>query len=339
MSFDFVVPALVGLLPVGSFLAALLYLDSYKLVKLNAVIGIVVCGAVVAGACYLVNAWAMSVLGIDLIPFSRYVSPIIEEALKGLVIVGLIRAHRIGFLVDAAIFGFAVGTGFALVENIYFLELVGDAGIGTWIVRGFGTAIMHGGATAIFAVMGLALLEQTPGAGMRMRALLPGLGVAIVLHSAYNHLLMSPRVATLTTLFAVPLLLHAVFQRSEKAVGEWLGQGFDADTEMLELINSGRLSDSPVGQYLHTMKKKFRGPVVADLLCYLRLYTELALRAKGILMMRESGFEVPVDEATRAKFAELSYLETSIGRTGLLAIQPMCHMSHKDLWQLYMLGK
>ena len=74
---------------------------------------------------------------------------------------------------------------------------------------------------------------------------------------------------------------------------------------MLELINSGRLSDSPVGQYLHTLKDRFRGPVVADLLCYLRLYTELALRAKGILMMRENGFEVPVDEATRAKFAEL----------------------------------
>jgi protease PrsW len=339
MSLDFVVPALVGLLPVGSFLAALLYLDSYKLVKLNVVVAIVVCGAIVAGACYIVNAWALGLLRIDLIPFSRYVSPIIEETLKGLVIVGLIRAHRIGFLVDAAILGFAVGTGFALVENLYYLEIVRDAGIGTWIVRGFGTAIMHGGATAIFAVMGLALLEQTPGAHMRLRALLPGLGVAIVLHSAYNHLLTSPRLATLTTLFAVPLLLYVVFQRSEKAIGDWLGQGFDADTEMLELINSGRLSDSPVGQYLHTMKKKFRGPVVADLLCYLRLYTELALRAKGILMMRESGFEAPVDEATRAKFAELSYLETSIGRTGLLAIQPMCHMSHKDLWQLYMLGK
>ena len=137
----------------------------------------------------------------------------------------------------------------------------------------------------------------------------------------------------------LPPLLYLAFQRSEKAVGAWLGQGFDADTEMLELINSGRLSDSPVGQYLHTLKDKFHGPVVADLLCYLRLYTELALRAKGILMMRESGFEVPVDEATREKFAEMGYLETSIGRTGLLAIQPMLHMSHKDLWQLYMLGK
>jgi len=39
--------------------------------------------------------------------------------------------------------------------------------------------------------------------------------------------------------------------------------------------------------------------VVADLLCYLRLHTELALRAKGILMMRESGFEATIDEATQ----------------------------------------
>ena len=204
-------------------------------------------------------------------------------------------------------------------------------------MRGFGTAIMHGGATAIFAVMGLALLEQTPDA-QRCARCCPVSASPSCCTRRFNHLLTSPRVATLTILVAVPLLLYAVFQRSEKAVGEWLGQGFDADAEMLELINSGRLSDSPVGQYLHTMKAKFRGPVVADLLCYLRLYTELALRAKGILMMRENGFEVPVDEATQAKFAELAYLETSIGRTGLLAIQPMCHMSHKDLWQLYMLG-
>ena len=71
----------------------------------------------------------------------------------------------------------------------------------------------------------------------------------------------------------------------------------------------------------------------------LRLYTELALRAKGVLMMRESGFDVPVDEATREKFAELRYLEKSVGSTGRLALAPMLHMSHKDLWQLYMLGK
>lgn len=330
-------PAIVGLLPVATFLATLLYLDSYKLVRMRSVLAVVAAGALVAVACYFSNAAVMNLLHLEFTSYSRYVAPVVEELLKAAVIVWLIHANRIGFLVDAAIFGFAVGTGFALVENVYFLEIAKDSGIGTWIVRGFGTAIMHGGATAIFAVMGTAMLEAAAGDKLRIRALIPGLGAAIVLHSAYNHMLTSPRLATLTALLSVPIALYVVFERSDKAVGEWLGKGFDADTEMLELINSGRLSDSPVGRYLHTMKDKFRGPVVADLLCYLRLYTELALRAKGILMMRENGFEVPVDEPTQAKFAELSYLASSIGRTGLLAIHPMCHMNRKDLWQLYML--
>jgi protease PrsW len=337
MTFDLIVPALTGLLPVTAFLCALLYLDSYKLVSLRAVVIIVICGAIVAGICYQVNALVLGLTRLDLLHFSRYVAPFIEETLKGLVIVALIRTHRVGFLVDAAIFGFAVGTGFALVENLYYLRLVPDAGMATWIVRGFGTAVMHGGATAIFAVMGLALLERAKHS--QLLDLLPGLALAVVIHSGYNHLSHEPRLATLATLIVLPPLFYFVFERSEAAVGGWLGKGFDADTEMLELINSGRLSDSPVGQYLHTMKDKFHGPVVADLLCYLRIYTELALHAKGILMMRENGFDVAVDDATKANFTEMSYLEASIGKTGLLAIQPMCHMSHKDLWQLYMLGK
>jgi hypothetical protein len=196
---------------------------------------------------------------------------------------------------------------------------------------------MHGGATAIFAVMGLAMLERSRRADLA--GFLPGFGVAVVLHSAFNHLLAKPMLATLAILMVLPLLFHVVFHRSEKSIGDWLGKGFDGDAQMLQLLSSGGLADSPLGQYLHTLKDRFHGPVVADLICYLRLYTELALRAKGILMMRENGFEVPVDEATRAKFAEMRYLESSIGRTGLLAIQPMLHMSHKDLWQLYMLGK
>jgi RsiW-degrading membrane proteinase PrsW (M82 family) len=335
MTVHVLVPALVGLLPVLSFLGTLLYLDSYKLVKLRDVVAVVVCGALIAGASYALNARVLDLVEVDFHIFSRYIAPITEELLKGVLIVALIRAHRIGFLVDAAILGFAVGTGFAVVENLYYLHLFPNAGMGTWLLRGFGTAIMHGGATAVFALMGLAQHERSERA--RLRAFVPGLAVAAVLHSAFNHFFLSPLIGTLGIVVVLPPLFYAIFERSERAMGDWLGKGFDADTEMLALINSGRLSDSPSGRYLHALKDKFKGPVVADLLCYLRLHTELALRAKGILMMREGGFEVPVDEATREKFAELRYLERSIGRTGRLAIQPMLHMSHKDLWQLYML--
>ncbi|MEP7069038.1 MAG: PrsW family glutamic-type intramembrane protease [Usitatibacter sp.] len=330
-------PLLAGLAPVLSFLGVLLYLDSYKLVKLRMVVAMLAYGALVAGATYAMNGAILTRYPIDFATFTRYVAPFVEELFKGLAIVFLIRANRIGFLVDAAIFGFAIGTGFAAMENLVYLEQAPTAGMGTWIARGFGTAIMHGGATAIVAVMGLAMVERR-GRGTP-DAFLPGFAIAVVLHSAFNHFFLSPFLSTLGIVVVMPPLLLFVFERSEQSIGAWLGKGFDADAEMLELINSGRFPDSPVGRYLHSLKDRFKGAVVADLLCYLRLYTELALRAKGILLMRENGFEVPVDDATREKFAEMRYLEGSIGRTGIIALQPMLHMSHKDLWQLYMLGK
>jgi len=317
------------------FLAALLYLDSYKLVSLRLVVAVIGCGVVAAALCYGVNAGLLRITALDRETYTRYVSPIVEELAKALIIVVLVRAHRIGFLVDAAILGFAAGTGFAIVENLYYQYLMPNAGVGIWVVRGLGTAIMHGATTAVFAMMGLTMLEQR-GRSLAV-AFAPGFALAIVLHSAFNHLVAFPRVATLVTLVALPPLMFAVFQRSERAVADWLGRGFDADAKMLESINSGSFPESPAGRYLTSLGKRFRGPVVADLLCYLRLYTELALRAKGILMMRESGFEVGIDDDTRARFTEMRYLEKAIGRTGFMAIHPLLHMSRRDLWQLYML--
>jgi hypothetical protein len=246
------------------------------------------------------------------------------------------RNNRIGFLVDAAIYGFAVGAGFAIFENLYYMTILPDLKLGTWIVRGFGTAIMHGGATAIFAVITHTLLEQYPTRGWL--ALLPGLFIAAIMHSVFNHFFLAPIVNTALVLGVLPLLFVVVFDRSDRTLSDWLGAGFDADTELLELINSGDFSASKVGMYLQSLKEKFEGPIVADLLCYLRLHTELSIRAKGLLMMRESGFMNKAGEETRAKLEEMKYLEDSIGTTGKLAIKPFLRMSQKDLWQFYMLS-
>ena len=335
MSTALLLPSLVGLLPVLLFLAALQWLDSYRLVRRRVVVATVAAGALTAGLGYLLHGALLTLWALDIATFSRYVSPLTEELLKGLIVVALVLTRRIGFLVDAAILGFAVGTGFALVENLHFLRLLPDATLTTWVVRGFGTAIMHGGCTAIFAVMGLALFERT--GGSPWRAFLPGLLLVALLHSAFNHLSDAPKIATLSVLVALPLLLALVFQRSEAATRDWLGTGFDSDVQMLELINAGQIADSPTGRYLETLRERFKGPLLADVLCYLRLYTELALRAKGLLMMRENGFEPELNDEARASVAELRYLEASIGKTGLRAVRPLLQMRHKDLWQIYMI--
>jgi len=333
---DLVLPAAIGLAPVLCFLAALVAIDSYKLLRLRTVVAVLAAGALVAVACYHANAWLMAATRLELAPYARYVAPLLEELMKAAVVGALVHTHRIGFLVDGAILGFAVGAGFGVVENLHYQRIVPDADVGTWIVRGFGTAMMHGGATAIYAMATIALL---PRVRPRLLAFAPGFATAVLLHSAFNHMFLSPKLSTLVVLLGIPPLILLVFRRGQAAVARWLGQGFDGDAERLALLLSGQLPDSPLGRYLATLRSRFAGPVLADLLCYLRLSTELALRAKGMVMMRENGFDVPVDDATRAKLAELRYLERSIGRAGLLALRPVLAQRHEELWQLRLLAQ
>lgn len=331
-----IVRAAIGLLPALCFLGALLVLDSYKLVRLRMVMAVIAVGGALAGVCYLLNGLVISVGGMEFDNYSRYGAPLLEESIKSAVILVLIRTRRIGFLVDASVLGYAVGAGFATVENLYYLSSLTDPHMAVWIVRGFGTAILHGGVQAIFAALVLTSADQR--GKLDARGVLPPLALAVLVHAAFNQFMLPPIQETLLVMASVPPLMLWVFVRSEGSVRSWIGPGFDADTELIELIDSGTFSQSHAGQYLYALRERFPGEVIADLLCYLRLYVELALRAKGMLMMREHGIEVAINEDTREKLQEMRYLERSIGPTALRTLQPLMPMSRRDLWQLYMLG-
>jgi hypothetical protein len=266
--------------------------------------------------------------------FARYPAPIVEEIFKGLYVIFLIRARRIGFLVDAAIYGFAIGAGFAVLENIYYLWVLDTSNIILWVVRGFGTAALHGATTSVFAMFSKSLDERRRYG--KVFCFLPGLVIAIVIHSTFNHFIISPVYATIILLIGMPTIMLIVFNRSEATTRAWLGRGMDADIEMLELLTTDNISQSPIGDFLQTIKDKFPGPTVADMLCYLRIRCELSMGAKGILLMREAGIRPMDNPEIKAKFAELTYLEKSLGRTGKLAIRPFLKTSDRDLWQLYM---
>jgi RsiW-degrading membrane proteinase PrsW (M82 family) len=328
---------LVSLLPVLVFLVALVFLDSFKLVSLRSVLQAILAGALVAVACYFLSGVLLDALPVSHLQYKRYIAPVVEELLKSLYVVFLIRTMRTGFIVDAAIYAFAVGAGFALVENAYYLQELQSGQIITWVVRGFGTAIMHGSTMAIFGILAKGASDRH--ASMAPVVFLPGLLVAIVIHSLYNHFLVNPVASAALLLAVLPFLVIFVFDRSERATRRWLGVGFDSDVELLEIIHTGAVTETHVGEYLESLKAAFPGEVVGDMLCLLQIHLELSIRAKGVLMAREAGIQLPVDETVKANLDELKYLEKSVGKTGKLAMTPFLNMTSRDLWQLYMLGK
>jgi RsiW-degrading membrane proteinase PrsW (M82 family) len=332
-----VLGAAVSVLPVLVFLGALLLIDSYKLVALRAILLSVLAGVLAALAGYAINVALRPALGLDSSRYSLYVAPVVEETLKAAFVVYLLQQHKVGFVVDAAIHGFGIGAGFALLENLIYLSTHPGAGPWTWVVRGFGTAIMHGGTTAILAMISRTLLDRTT--RFRLRLIVPGLVLAVVLHSLYNHFLLNPILATALIVLVFPLIAVVVFRESERVARAWVGEGFDSDQELLAAVAAGRVSGTPAGEYITTLRSRFAPETIVDMLCLLRLRAELAIRVKGVLMMREAGFEPPPDPAVKDKLRELRYLEKSIGRTGLVALHPFLHTSTRDLWQLTVLER
>jgi RsiW-degrading membrane proteinase PrsW (M82 family) len=324
-----------ALLPVLLFLALLVFLDSFKLVSLRSVLLAVAAGAAAALVGARLNVALLDATGLSASAYSRYAAPLVEELLKALWIAVLLRRGRVGFLVDAAILGFAVGTGFALVENVEYLRALAEPRVLLWLVRGFGTALLHGATTTILAMIAKSLLDRRrwPPA----RAVVPALLAAAAVHSAYNHFFLPPVAAAAVLLVALPLLVVLVFDRSERATREWLGTGLDSDLEIVESIASGRLLETRLGGYLRSLQARFPGEVVADMLCLVRLQAELSIRAKGLLLAREAGLDAPVGEDVRASLQELRYLDRSMGPTGRLALKPVLRESARETWQVFLL--
>lgn len=322
--------------PVLLLLLLLQLMDTFKLVRLTAVLTTIAAGVVVALVCLPLHAWLLDLTGMRLPNFTRYVAPITEECLKALVVVILLWRRRIGFLVDAAVHGFAVGTGFAIVENIDYLSHLTNAHVMLWFIRGLGTATLHGTLTAVFAMSIKTMLDR----GERRMAIAgaPGLALVIAIHSVFNHLPIPALAMTLVVLMVMPWVMIAAFQHSERATREWVGAGLDLDLQLLDLIRSDMFTSTRFGVYLNELRARFGGIVVADMFCLLRLELELAVQAKAMLIARDAGLAIPITDDLRDSLHELSSLESAIGRTGLLALKPLQVSSDRDHWHRYLLS-
>jgi protease PrsW len=326
-----------SVLPVLVFLFGLELIDTYKLLTLGRVLRSVALGCAVAVVCYGINTSIYYTGLVSPAVWARSGAPVIEEIGKALYVAWLLRTNRVGFMVDTAISGFAVGAGFAVLENLTYIPDISSSGLIASAIRGLGTAMMHGGATAIFGTVSANLSEIR---GSRsVLTFLPGLALAVAIHELYNQPIWRPVIAAAVVLVTLPALIALIFWRSEKALEKWLGTKLDKDIDLLQMIATGTFSESPAGKYLRSLESTFTPVILGDLLSYLHLSLELSARAKGDLLRREMGFEVEPDPELPAQLKELKFLESHIGRTGKMALGPLLGQSRRDIWELQQLAE
>ena len=319
----------LSLVPVVAFLCALHALDTYKLLALRKILIAIAAGSGAALAALPANTILLRWFGEAA---GQWEAPIVEELLKAVFPLLLIRLRRVGFPVDAGITGFATGAGFSLVENILYIYSIPDGTPVLWLVRGLGTAVMHGTTTAIVAILAVTAYDQR---WRSVVAALSGLLIAFAVHVFHNSSLLSPVEMTAAILVGAPALLAGVFWKSDQDLARWMSAKLDHDIEVIRMIDSGAFLESKAGRYLQSLADSFPPEVVTDMLCLIRMSAGLSAEAKGHLLRRELGFEPERDPDLASKLKELAYLERSVGRAGLMALSPVAPLRARDLWEIH----
>jgi len=320
----------VTLIPVLVFLLLLFLLDSFKLVRISVLTIAFAAGIGSALLSLVINLLLLSAFS-NVENYSLYISPIIEEVFKSLIIIFLIKKSKIGFLIDAGIIGFAVGAGFASAENIYYLSVVADQNLLLWIFRGLGTAMMHSGTTSILAIILTAALNREKNI---ITGYIPGLLLAIAIHSGFNHFYIQPAIQTILVTIVVVTLLVSIFSISKLKLQNWLELELHSEAELLISIDKGKLSSTRAGAYLGSLKKYYPAEIIVDMYCFLKLYLELSIAAKRNILLAENDFPIIAEPDFREKITELDALRKCIGKAGELALSPLVKLNQRNLWKL-----
>ncbi len=339
MIFAEIVDWSIALVPVLLMAALFVWLDVFKLMSVSEMIGLLLLGALAA-----LVAWPVSGQMLDALPmgysfYSRMVAPWIEEALKGAALALLIATNRIGYKLDAVISGFTIGAGFSVVENILYLVRFPELSASVWMVRGLGTAVMHGATTAILAAVTHELIErslrkQSGRQGFNLLWMLPGYLVASLIHLTFNHFPNQPMLVMIVTLIVAPVLLIALFRLGESETHQWLTEESEAHRRWLEEWRAGGFPADASGQRIKSLAARLKPEQAALIRDFCIVKAELVLAAEEELLDRDRKLEEGEAERLRAAFARLEEVKQAIGKVGYAALNRQLPFSANDEWEL-----
>ena len=238
------------------------------------------------------------------------------------------------FFIDSVICGAAVGGGFSILENIFYLVLGDPMAFGTVLFRGLEVALIHMGCSAIVAaglMFAVRLVERRKARlDIKSKDVMMAVFLLIAapaLHVAHNTFHFNPLIQFVFIFGAMGGLLMWTYQYDGDMIHRWLDKGLDKQVSLLHSIKEGQLGETKTGQFLISVKESFPPEIFFDIICYVQLHVALSVAAKSRFMMREMGMDLPIEEDKKqqyiSQYEEYMNLEKSLGKSARMTIAPV----------------
>lgn len=324
-------PFIASILPVVLYILVVYELDNFSLISVKRLLVLVGCGMVSALLCFGLFYALDSILSPSQTDF---VYPVLEEAMKAIPLLYLARHKKMVFFIDSVICGAAVGGGFSILENIFYLVLGEPMGMGTVLFRGLEVALIHMGCSAIVAAGLMFAVRMAERRRSRLEVKRKDVLMAVfllvaapALHVFHNSFHFSPLLQYVVVFGSMAGLLVWTYQYDADMIHRWLDRGLDKQVSLLQAIQEGHLGETKTGEFLMSVKENFPPEVFFDIICYVQLNVELSVAAKSRFMMREAGLDMPLEKEQAnlylSQYHEFMILEKLLGKSARMTIAPV----------------
>lgn len=338
MSFTLITAALIATIIPALVLYIVYRMDLYSTGEFKYTLNSFVWGGIAFYAAVQVNTASLTIgLVSTQAQMARFVAPPVEEILKGIILIYLVTRPKFTYFVDGAIYGFAVGIGFAIIENYEYISYNLDAALDIAISRVISTNLIHGAASALTGI-GLGLSRFEKGFN-KFISIFIGYGLAILLHLGFNNLVNISTIpfylilgyAAATGIGGTVVIIVAIKRglKIEKAwIEEKLGMADRVTAGEAAVVN--RLEN--VDEILLPLKQRFGEEKTKQIKEFLIKQAHLGIRRKTLDKASDEKMKESIREQIHIEQKEMDAIRKKVGVYTMMYLRGIFPLEDSPLW-------
>ena len=317
------------------FLGIIRKFDFYQTGQFQTILlSLVLGGIAYAPAAFINNTLGYSKL-LDHNTIERFIAPVLEETLKALVLIYLVRRSQFTYTVDGALYGFATGIGFAVAENVEYITQAPSFAVVVALQRVFSANLVHAFSSAIIGIaLGISRLE-TP----KIRWLFSTFGwlLAIGQHMLFNILI--GRDGTHPVIFFLSVLPGILFmfyfmQRGKRQARGWIKEklGMESRVTRGEVALVDHLADPE--DALYPVVERFGVETANQVEQLLYLQTHIGIKSKALDGLRDNDMMYKAVEAEINEMRKkMKKIQNEIGVYPMLFVRGLFTDEMVSVWE------
>lgn len=265
----------------------------------------------------------------------RFYAPVLEETFKGLILIVLVKRRRLTYSLDGALYGFAIGIGFAIFENIGYIYNDLSEALGIAALRIVSANLIHATSSA---AIGIALaMFRLETSWLRWLFSVAGPIVAVGQHMLFNNIVsdgFSALLGLIAGILGLAFILITMWY-GKKQAQDWIRQKLGMDDRITRGEVAAVVRLTSADDVLLPLLERFSPEKVTQVEKLLYIQARLALKRKALdSFPKEDPLRNAMEAEIKKTQVEMEAARRMVGMYAMLFVRGLFTDEMLSVWDL-----